>query len=83
MMLFAIKDNLTHFLPPFTAESVAVAERLVAQSVQNKQVPFVKDCALYRLGEYFEKTGIIETNVEFIRNLVDYVEKGDLDVKGN
>lgn len=82
MNLYAIKDNVTgEFGPVFLMINDASFIRFVENDSRNKNSIVAmnpKDMAIYKLGNINTKTGVIDSNVDFLCNVIDIVKANEI-----
>lgn len=80
MKIYAIKDTIVGaFTAPFYQKNNSVAIRTITNAINNERElqNNAKDLQLYCLGEFNEETGEIQSNVEFIINIIDLTKQGE------
>lgn len=80
--IYVIKDTVVGaYQNPFYLHNNAEAMRTVKSALNTKENNPLKENAgdkqLYTLGTYNDKTGEIISNVQFMANLTDLMEKGE------
>lgn len=76
--LYSIKDTkLGKFCQPFTAPNDEIAKRMLASTMLDKSdtnamYNFAEDYQLFKLGNYDEETGTLETENTFLANATEF-----------
>lgn len=78
--VYSFKDSVVgQFMNPFYQHNDNVALRTLSQAVNDSKPNVVNqnagDIQLYCLGEYNDITGEIKSEVRFVANAVDFVQK--------
>ncbi len=77
--LYFIKDSLVGFKPPFVAPNDAFAIRMFSSLVNSIENNDVKsnpgDYQLFCAGSFDDKTGELTSDVKFIVNAIDLIQK--------
>ncbi len=77
--LYTIKDTIKGtFGKIIETENVKLLERELKEAVEKNQIAFVTDQQLWKLGSIDTKTGIIISEIDFVKNISDYktIKKG-------
>lgn len=79
MNIYSIKDTKVAFQSTWTHHNDETAKREVKIALDKMPEETVRDCELWKIGEWDDQTGIIKSEVKFICKLYDL--KGEKDAK--